>query len=129
MENPCCSCRPHNLRVGVPAPPRVELTARRLMPGQADYREVDLVWGLDAITPVDRSALNRWVPSERGAAIWAENFDPSTLAAQRFFSATCGPCRRRGAPAAALSDSSALSHGCHRRAVVGEVRGERLHGR
>ena len=51
-----------------------------------NYIKVDLSWG---IAGVDRSKLNRWVPVERGEAIFAKGFNPRTKQAHIFVDETC----------------------------------------
>jgi hypothetical protein len=47
----------------------------------------DISWGIDGIDRGDK--FNRWVPKERGDAVWKGSFNPATQAATAFFSKTC----------------------------------------
>eukprot|EP01050_Picozoa_sp_SAG11_P024871 SAG11_NODE_5430_length_1563_cov_1.012295_1_plen_69_part_10 len=68
---------------------------------------------MDALAPASHAAnrrdhcsrqLDRWQPTDRGAAIWDASFDPTTQAAHAFFAATCADLRSRSCSAKGCMD-------------------------
>ena len=72
-----------------------------------NYVNVDISWG---IAGIDRTALNRWIPKERGSVLWDQAFSAAATSteAHRFFSESCALLAQQVCLAKGCMDGSGL---------------------